>query len=224
MTQTTETFKVEARKPGKGNSYNYRKERKVPAVIYGPKTENLNCIIDEIFVLKHSGSKHESSIFQTSSDDKSLSGLKVMLKRIDTHPGTSRPIHVDLYALDMTAKIKVNVQIEFEGEPKGVKEDGGVLSVVRREIEIECNPTEIPENIKVDISGVELNGSIHVSEITAPAGVTIVTDEALTICTVAMPKEEPEEPVEAAAEGAEGEAAPAAEGGEAAPTAEEKKD
>ena len=85
-------------------------------------------------------------------------------------------------------------------------------------------PTEIPENIKVDISGVELNGSIHVSEITAPAGVTIVTDEALTICTVAMPKEEPEEPVEAASEGAEGEAAPAAEGGDAAPAAEEKKD
>lgn len=221
MTQTTETFKLEARKTGKGPAFKYRQEKKIPCVVYGPKMENVNGVMDEIFVVKHSGSRHESSIFQTTSDDSKLNGLKVMLKRIDTHPGSGRPIHVDLYALDMTAKIKVNVPIEFEGEPKGVKEEGGVLQTILRDIEIECNPTEIPENIKLDISGVELNGSIHVSEITVPAGITVITDDARTICTVAMPKEEPAEPVAAAAEGAEGEAAPAADG--AAP-AEEKKD
>jgi large subunit ribosomal protein L25 len=203
MTQTTETFKIEARKPGKGISGKYRVERKVPAVIYGPKMENMNCVMDEIFVQKHSGSKHESSIFQTTSDDAKLSGLKVMIKKIQRHPGTSRPVHVDLYALDMTAKIKVHVRFEFEGEAKGVKEGGGVLQTTLREVELECNPTDIPQSIKVDVSGVELNGSLHISDITFPAGVTVMTALDRTICTVAIPKEEPAEPAaEAATEGA----------------------
>lgn len=212
MTQTTETMNLETRKTGKGPSGQVRKLRKVPAVIYGPKTKNLNCLIDEIFVLKHSNSKHESSIFQTASDDKSLSGMKVMLKKIETHPSTNRPIHVDLYALDMTAKIKVHVPFEFEGTPVGVKEGGGVLNTTLRDVEIECNPTEIPETIKVDISGVELNGSLHISDVTFPAGITAMTASERTICTVSVPREEPAET--ATEETAEGEAtteAPAAE-------------
>lgn len=212
MTQTTQNFQIEARKTGKGASGKYRLENKIPAVIYGPKTKNMNCVADEIFILKHSGSKHESSIFQTTSDDKALSGLKVMIKNIDTHPGTGRPLHVDLYALDMTAKIKVNVPVELEGEPKGVKEEGGLLQVVLRDIEIECDPTSIPDSIKVDISGIELNGSLHVSALQFPAGVTPVTAPERTICTVAAAKEEAAE-------------APAAEGDAAtAETTEEKKD
>lgn len=226
MTQSTQTFNVEARKPGKGASGKYRKDRKVPAVIYGPKMENVNCVMDEIFVLKHSGSKHESTIFQTQSDVKNLSGMKVMLKKIETHPATNRPIHVDLYALDMAAKIKVNVNIEFEGTPVGVKDEGGVLQTVLRDIEIECNPTEIPESIKIDVSEMKLNDSMHVSDVKFAAGIEPVTAPERTICNVSMPKEEPAEPVEAAAgEGAaaEGDAAtaPAAEG---APAADEKKD
>ena len=220
MTQTTETFKIETRKTGKGSSLSYRQQRQVPAVIYGPKMENLNCVMEEIFVVKHSGSKHESTIFQTTSDDKSLNGLKVMLKQIDTHPGTNRPIHVDLYALDMTAKIKVNVTIEFEGEPVGVKDEGGALQTVLREVEIECNPTEIPNSIKVDISNLKLNDSLHVSDMTFPAGIEPMTAAERTICSVSMPKEEKEEPVEAPAEGdaaTEGAA-------DAAPAADEKKD
>lgn len=193
MTQTTETFKIEARKTGKGASLQYRQDRMVPAVIYGPKTENINCMMEEIFVVKHSGSKHESAIFQTSSDDKKLNGLKVMLKSVDTHPGSGRPIHVDLYALDMAAKIKVHVACEFEGTPIGVKEDSGVLQIVLRDIEIECNPTDIPESIKVDVSGIELNASLHVSDVTFPAGVVPVTAADRTLCTVHVPKDEPAE-------------------------------
>ncbi len=214
---------VEARQTGKGASIAYRKDRKVPAVIYGPKTKNVNCLIDEIFVVKHSGSKHESSIFQTKSEDGSLTGMKVMLKKIEKHPGTLRPVHVDLYALDMTAKIKVNVNIEFEGEPKGANE-GGVLQVNLRDIEIECNPIDIPTSIKVDVSELGLNESIHVSDVTFGEGISPITAPERTICSVSVPKEEPaEEAVEAAAEGAETEVAPA--GGEAKAEGEaEKKD
>jgi large subunit ribosomal protein L25 len=203
MTQADMTMTIEARKPGKGPSIAYRKERKVPAVIYGPKTKNMNCLIDEIFVLKHSGSRHESSIFQTQCEQGDLNNLKVMLKNIDTHPATQRPVHVDLYALDMTAKIKVNVNIEFVGTPKGEGE-GGVLQTVLRDVEIECNPVDIPESIQVDVSELAVNDSIHVSDIQFPAGITPVTAPERTVCNVSIPKEEPaEEPVEVAAEGAE---------------------
>ncbi len=228
MTQDKLSMTVEARQPGKGASIAYRKDRKVPAVIYGPKTKNVNCLLDEIFVLKHSGTRHESSIFQTKSDEKNLSGMKVMLKKIDTHPATKRPIHVDLYALDMTAKIKVNVNVEFEGTPAG-EEEGGVLQVILRDIEIECNPVDIPESIKVDVSGMAVNDSIHVSDIAFPAGIEPMTDAERTVCTVSIPREEPEEPVEAAAaEGAEGEdgaaEGEAAEGAASEGAAEDKKE
>lgn len=204
MTQKNEFMPVEARTPGKGASGSYRKDRKVPAVIYGPKTKNMNCLLDEIFVLKHSNSKYESAIFQTQSDQGDLSGMKVMLKRIDTHPATQRPVHVDLYALDMTAKIKVHVNIEFVGKPKGA-EQGGVLQINLRDVEIECNPVDIPESIKVDVSALDLNESIHVSDVTFGAGITPISPPERTICSVSVPKEEPaEEPVDAAAEGAEG--------------------
>lgn len=209
MTQSIENVSLLTRKTGKGAAGLHRKDRMVPGVIYGPKMENKNCLVEEIFILKHSGSKHESSIFNTQSEESDLNSLKVMLKNIDTHPRTNRPIHVDFYALDMSAKIKVNVPLELEGTAVGVKEEGGLLQVVLRDIEIECSPTDIPESIKVDISGVKLNGSLHVSEVTFPAGVTAITSAERTICTVAAPKQEAEA---APAEGeAAAEAAPAAE-------------
>ena len=227
MTGTTTTFTVEPRQPGKSKSGQYRRDRKIPAVIYGPKMENQNCLIDEIFVLKHSGSRHESSIFQTQSDDKKLNSLKVMFKRIDNHPVSTRPIHVDLYALDMTAKIKVNITIDFQGTPVGVKDEGGVLQTVLREVEIECNPIDIPDSISVNIEELKLNDSLHVSDISFPAGITPITVPERTICSVTMPKEEPAEPEVTAegAEGAEGEApagADAGREGEAAPAGEKK--
>ncbi len=216
-------FEVEERQPGKGLSGKFRKERKIPAVVYGPKMENHNCLIDEVFVLKHSGSRHESSIFQTKSDSKPLNSLKVMLKKIDVHPVSKNPIHVDLYALDMTSKIKVNVTIEFEGEPAVVTDGEAILSVIMRDIEIECNPSDIPDSVKVDVSGLELNDSVHVSDMTFPEGIVPVTAPERTVCNVTIPKEEPAEPAEgeemeaAATEGEEGaEGADGAAEGEAA--------
>lgn len=211
MSTTAVEFNVSARTSGKGQAKALRNERKVPAVIYGPKMENKNVYLDEIFVLKHSSSKFESSIFQTKSDDSGLNSLKVMLKKIETHPATNRPTHVDLYALDMTASIKVNVTIEFTGEPVGVKEEGGMTQTVLREVEVECSPTEIPETIKVDISEMKVGDSLHVSEVSFPAGVKPITAPERTIVTVNLPKEEKAEEPAAAAEGEEAaaEAAPA---------------
>jgi large subunit ribosomal protein L25 len=213
-------FNVETRISGKGNSKALRVERKIPAVIYGPKMENKNVYIEELFVLRHSGAKHESSIFETKSQEKALSSLKVMLKRIDTHPVSNRPIHVDLYALDMTAKIRVHVSIEFIGEPIGIKEEGGVSQVILRELEIECKPNDIPKSISLDISKLSVGESVHVSDVTFPEGVKSMTPPERTILTVNLPKEEKAaEPVVAA----EGDAAAPAAGAAPAAAAPAKK-
>ena len=213
---TSTVINVTTRETGKHNSRALRNDRMVPAVIYGPQMENKNALLDEIFVVKHRSPRFESTIFQTKSDSSELGSLKVMLKDIQFHPKTGRPVHVDLYALDMKATIKVNVQINFVGESIGVKDEGGMLQIVRNEVETECNATDIPESIEVDVSGMKLNDSLHVSDITFAAGVTPITPPERTLCTVNLPQEEKEPEVEAApAEGA------AAEG--AAPT-EEKKD
>ena len=186
----SEELNVDTRSPGKGISRGLRKKNKVPAVIYGPNMENQNVMMDELFVVKHSGSKHESAIFETKSDHSPLNSLKVMLKKIQTHPTTGRPIHVDLYALDMNVSIRVNVTIKFVGEPVGVKEDGGIRQITLGQIEVECNPNEIPEDIQVDISHLKVGQSMHVSEMSFPSGVTSLTASDRTIITVNHPKKE----------------------------------
>ncbi len=196
---TTAVVQLDARKTGKGQSRAARLEKKIPAVIYGPKMKNVNALVDELFVLRHSGARHESSIFDTKSETKELSSLKVMFKNIQTHPGTGRPVHVDLYALDMAATIRVNVSIKFEGEPKGVKEEGALIQTLLREIEIETNPTDIPEFISVDISGLEVGDSIHVSDVKFASNVKPMTPSERTILTLTLPREEKEEEVAAEA-------------------------
>ena len=183
-------IKVNLRNPGKGNSRGLRKKHKVPAIIYGPKMGNYNVTMDELFVVKHSGSKHESFIFETKSDDAQLNSLKVMLKKIQVHPLTGRPVHVDLYAPDMETSIRVNVTIQFIGEPIGVKEDGGIRQITMGQIEVECNPNEIPEEIQVNISHLKTGQSMHVSEMTFPPGVKPLSSLDRTIVTVNHPKKE----------------------------------
>ncbi len=206
---TPTVLNVETRKIGKGSSRSLRLEKKIPAVIYGPNIENKNVYIDELFVVRHSSSRFESTIFDTQSPDKDMGSLKVMLKKIQHHPKSGRPIHVDLYALDMKHSIRVNVTIKFNGEPVGIKE-GGVRQIILREIEVECNPSEIPEMIEVDVSHLEVGTSIHVSDMVFPAGVKPMTALERTVITVNLPKEEKVEPVVEAAAATATAAAPAA--------------
>jgi large subunit ribosomal protein L25 len=189
---TTLTVNVEPRKIGKHHSKSARNIKKIPAVVYGPNLKNQNVLLDELFVLRHSNSNFESAIFQTESQNQEINSLKVMLKNIQVHPKTGRPIHVDLYALDMSATIRVNVSVEFQGTPKGVKEEGGLTQIVLREIEIECNPIDIPKYIQVDISDLSVGESIHVSDVSFPAGIKPMTLPERTLVTVSLPKEETE--------------------------------
>jgi large subunit ribosomal protein L25 len=127
---------------------------------------------------------------------------------LQQHPVSGNFLHADFYEIDMKEKIAVMVPIITVGKSKGV-EMGGLLQVIRREIEVLCLPTEIPESFEIDITDLEIGDSVHVDEITTDETVEIPYDVNFTLLTVVSPKieEEPEEEDEAEIEaGEEGEA------------------
>jgi len=208
---------VEARESGKANSRALRVDRKVPAVIYGA-VENKNIYIEEGFIKKYNVRAHENSLFNLKSGDSKLNGQVVLMKEVNVHPVTRRPQHVDLFALDLKKAVRVSIEVRLEGKPAGIA-DGGLLNVVNRQVEIECLPTEIPEGLTADISGLGVGDALHVSDLKLPAGLKVLSPLDMTIAVVNMFEEEVAAPAAdaAAAAPAAGAAAPAA--GAAAPAA-----
>lgn len=236
MSREQLTIEAMPRTTGKHFSRLYRRTRQIPAVVYGPKTEPLNFAISQNDAVKYSSHGFENSIFILKSSDPKINGLKVLKKSFDIHPVSRVPIHLDFFAPDMTKVVRVQVELRFEGKPEGTK-DGGLFSAVRRDVEVECLPTEIPEFIAVDVTNMMLNDSMHVSDVTVPDGIKMITSDRETICTCAIVEEEVAATPAAAATaegaaaapGAAGAAAPGAAGaaapaaGAAAPAAEKKK-
>ena len=183
---------------------------------------------EEKLIKKFHGRKFESTLFTLKTDVSGLDKVVVLLRDIQVHPVTRRPVHVDFYALDMASNVVVSIGLRFEGKPVGLS-DGGVLELIVREVDVECKPNEIPEEIVVDVSGMNVGDALHVSDLKAPAGVKFMSQSTLTLATCVVPKEEAATPVAAAAAeaapaaAAAGKAAPAAAAAKAAPAAAAKK-
>lgn len=190
---------------GKHHSRALRSKKMIPAVGYGPKTENFNFCLTENDVVKYSSSKFDNEIFKLKSEDKKIDGLLVLKKDLSIHPVSRRPVHLDFLVPDMTQKVKVDVEINYEGKSKGLKE-GGILNILMRSINVECLPNEIPDSFTVDITDLGLNENLHVSDIKLGSDkLTLISSPEDTIATVSQAKEE------TASTPAEGEAnAPAA--------------
>lgn len=213
---------VTPRHTGKHNSRAARRASQVPAVLYGPGVTNSNLLLDALTVTKYSGRKFESTIFRLKSDDSALNNKAVLLKAIQTHPVSRRPVHVDCYAVDMSKPIRVKIELRLEGKPIGLTE-GGLLQAVLRELEIECLPTAIPEFITVDVSNLGVGDSLHVYDLKPGEGIRVITlaNQTIATCNVAA-EEAPAAAAPVAAEGAApaaGAAAPAAGAAAAAPAA-----
>lgn len=217
------TIAAQPRTPGKATSRGLRDGRNVPAVVYGPKTKNFSFSIPEIDAVRYTRHGFENTIFTLTSDDKDLNGMKVLTKTYDVHPVSRRPIHLDFFAPDMTQTVRVSVEVRLTGKAAGLA-DGGLVSQVKRDVEIECLPLEIPEFFELDISPLELNASMHVSDIQFPKGVKLIDSEDETLVTCAVVEETAAtvpSPTDAAAAPAAGAAAtPAA--GAAAPAPAKK--
>jgi large subunit ribosomal protein L25 len=193
---------------GNNPARSLRREGRIPAVLYGPKTKPILLSVD---------SKEFEQVVKKSTIGSVLLNLMIqngntesrpaMVKELQTHPVTQRFLHVDFYEVDMQRKIKVMVPVVVRGKAKGV-EEGGLLQIAHREIEVLCLPTEIPESFEVDVSDLDIGDAIHLEDIQAVGNIEIVAEANVTVVSVLAPKVE----VEAVEEIAEGEEAVEAEG------------
>lgn len=201
---------------GKGPARALRREGRIPAILYGQKADTIMLSIDfkefELIVKK---ANIGSVLLNLHIQNGKTITRPAMIKELQTNPVTGAFLHIDFYEIDMQRKITVSVPVVTRGKSAGV-EEGGLLQIVRREIELFCLPTAIPESIEVDITDLTIGDSIHVQEIALPSEVELPEETDFTVITVLAPKVE-EEPVEeeeleegeevAEEEGVEGEAA-----------------
>lgn len=192
---------------GNGPARAMRRDGRIPAVLYGPKTEPSMISIDarDLDNILKQGSIGRS-IINLEIDD--VKGTKVtMVKEMQTHPISQSVLHIDFYEVDMTRKIKVNVPVITTGKSVGV-ELGGMLQIIRRELEVYCLPNEIPQAITIDITDLDIGGSVHVNDIKTEGDVEIPHEVDFTVLTILSPKKAEEE-VEEVEEIEEGEVAEA---------------
>ena len=204
------TLSAEMRdRAGKGSARAARRAGLIPAVIYGDRKDPLSINLDaNTFrkLINQPGIFSQLLNIKVDGNDNS-----VLTRDIQFHPVTDVPMHVDFLRIAKGAKIAVMVAVEFINEElsPGLK-TGGILNVVRHEVELSCPATAIPESISVDLEGANVGDSIHISAIKLPDDVEpTITDRDFTVATIAAPASETEETESEAAEGEE-----AAEGGE----------
>ena len=172
---------------GKGASRELRREGRVPAVIYGGKEEPLAIHVEAKELARQLGTGHfMNSIVMIEVGGKTVRALP---KDVALHPVSDRPLHADFLRLAKDAKIQVAVPVVFtnEEDSPGLKK-GGVLNVVRHDLELVCESDKIPDEIALDVTGLDIGDSIHISHVTLPEGSTsAITDRDFTIATIVAP-------------------------------------
>jgi large subunit ribosomal protein L25 len=180
---------------GNGPSRVLRRDGKIPAILYGPKTESIKLAIDrlELEPIMKSGAVAQTLLKLKIEGVDSV--RNVMIKEMQKHPVSRTVLHLDLYEVSMDQKIKVMVPVVTTGKSAGV-EVGGMLQLIRRELEVFCLPDQIPENITIDITALEIGDSFHVEDLPLEDAVEIPADVNFTILTILSPTAEEEEEVE----------------------------
>ncbi|MBN1353859.1 MAG: 50S ribosomal protein L25 [Candidatus Omnitrophica bacterium] len=189
---------------GKSKVKKLRENKVVPAVVYKDGKEALSLKLDqkELYNALHTGAGENVLITLNIKKDKKKTERTCIIKEIQKNPIKDYVIHIDLKEISLTEKIKVKVPIHEHGEAVGVVKDGGVLDHTLWELEIECFPTDIPEKITVEVSGLKIGDSIYVKDLKLPQSVKVLNDPEITVFTVVPPAKE-EIVAEAPAEGIE---------------------
>ena len=175
---------------GNGPARALRRDGMMPAVLYGRGTEPVSLSVqikDLENILKH-GSMGQTLI-NLNIEGGDTSAKTVLIKELQTHPMTNNFLHADFYEIDMNRKITVSIPVTTTGKSKGV-EMGGILQVIRRELDVSCFPNQIPESIEVDVTDLEMGDAIHVEEIPVSEEIEILYDVNFTVITVVAPKVE----------------------------------
>jgi large subunit ribosomal protein L25 len=179
---------------GKGVARKLRQAGRVPAVLYGRELDSIHLSIDA----------HEAEhLFHSISVDNTIVSLEVegekeayetLVREIQTHPWKAHMLHVDFLRIQAGVEVDLDVPVHLEGVPAGVRLSGGILEQVIHELPVRCIPSKIPESFVLDVTDLDLNEALHVSDIPLEEGVEIRVSADRTICSVAVPRveEEPE--------------------------------
>src|SRR5712692_4402266 len=180
---TRETF-------GKNEARRTRREGKVPAVLYGGDGKEATPIAvapKALLKILHSESGQNTLIALKLAG---AADTRVLVKDFQLDPVTHQVLHADFYRVAMDRLLQVTIPVIVKGEPKGVKQQGGVLEFIRREIAIECLPGDIPEHVEVDVSELMLHQGVRVRDIATAARWKAVSDADMMLVHVILPKAE----------------------------------
>lgn len=181
------TLKAEKRdRAGKGAARKLRAAGKVPAVVYGQGGEALAVTVDA----------HDARyLFERISVENTIISVEVegesfetLVREIQVHPSRADLLHVDFYRLQKGVKVDVEIPVHLNGTPVGVKSHGGVLQQVIHELPVLTIPSLIPDSFEIDVSGLDVGDSLHVSDIELPEGVEVQLEMDQTVCSVIVPK------------------------------------
>lgn len=183
---------------GKGAARKIRQAGNIPAVIYGHNREPQSLVLNSRETEKLVKSiSTKSTVIELSIDGKTA---RTLIREVQRHPFKRTILHIDFQELVAGETVTVKCPIVYVGTPEGVRIEGGILDQIMHELTIQVDPGNIPNHIDVDVSGVKLGKSLHVSDLTLPAGIKVMDDAGSTVCVVAPPKVQAETPADGAAE------------------------
>lgn len=171
---------------GKGAARTLRSQGRIPAIIYGHKREptalsvnarDLAKLLDHIVA--------ESTVIELNLDGATS---KTLIREIQRHPFKKEILHVDFQELVAGEKVIVSIPIVLTGVPEGVRLGGGILDQTLRELEIKVDPAEIPNHVEADVNALQIGGSLHVRDLSIPAGVEVLDVADDSVCVVAAPR------------------------------------
>ena len=173
---------------GKGPARRLRVVGRIPAILYGKKSEPRKLSVDEREFRKamEEGGRNPLLDLKVTENGKVVATRVAVLKERQMRPADGSLVHLDFLEVLMDEPIEVTVAIEFEGKPVGI-DKGGLFQPATRELRIVCLPDDIPGVIKVDVSALDIGDSIHVGDITLPKGVTAAQDTTVALASVASP-------------------------------------
>jgi large subunit ribosomal protein L25 len=174
-------------KLGKEHVKKLRRKGIIPAVVYGAETSPLPLEVEakSFLALLRSG-LGENVIITLDIEDPKNGDKKVLIRELQRDPVGGNILHVDFQQISLSKKLTIKVPIHLIGTPIGVQQDGGILQHALRELEVECLPTEIPEKVEVDVSGLKIGDSIHVGDVRLEGG-QILSDPQGSIVSVVPP-------------------------------------
>ncbi len=175
---------------GKEKARRLRRSGLIPGIVYGDKKESIPVVVNPLDIerILHLESG-KNTIFKIE-----ISGAETtdqaMIKNFQVDPVTSKLLHIDLLRVSMKTRLRVMVPILLEGKAKGVEIDGGILEFTQREVEVECLPRNIPEHIKIDITGLEIGNLVRVADLKVDEKFKILSPPEQVVVSIAAPEVE----------------------------------